>query len=163
MFTQILVPLDGSAYGERALLYAQDLAAIAGARVSLVAVVVSVDSPIVPVPEQPEEHRGRAWLAYLEEKAQALRDAGVSEVAPYVRFGEPARQITELAREQDADLIVMSTEGLGADGRYALGSVALKVLMTAPCPVFMVRINRPQPPRTPAEERWQAEGGANVG
>jgi nucleotide-binding universal stress UspA family protein len=163
MFTQILVPLDGSAYGERALQYARDLATIAGAHVSLLSVVVAVDSPVVPAPEQPEEHRGRAWLAYLDEKAEALREAGVAEVATYVRFGEPARLITELAREQTADLIVMSTEGLGADGRYALGSVALKVLMTASCPVFMVRINRPEPPKTPAEERWQAEGGANVG
>jgi hypothetical protein len=57
----------------------------------------------------------------------------------------------------------MSTQGLGADDRYGLGSVALQVLMTAHCPVFMTRINRPEPPRTLAEERWQGEGGANVG
>lgn len=163
MFTQILVPLDGSEYGERALQYAEDLAAIAGARVSLLAVVASVDSPVAPASSESTEHRGRLWLTYLEEKAQTLRETGLPEVATHVRFGEPARMIADLAREEHADLIVMSTEGLGADGRYALGSVALKVLMTAPCPVFMVRINRPELPRTVAEERWQSEGGANVG
>jgi hypothetical protein len=35
--------------------------------------------------------------------------------------------------------------------------------MTAPCPVFMVRINRPEPPRNADEERWQEEGGGHVG
>lgn len=163
MFTQILVPLDGSEYAERALVYARDLATNAGARVSLVSVLTAVKSPVGPAPDEPEEHRGRPWLTYLEERAEAVRGEGVAEVSTQVRFGEPARMITELARELHADLIVMSTEGLGADGRYALGSVALKVLMTAPCPVLMVRINRPESPRTPAEERWQTEGGANVG
>jgi nucleotide-binding universal stress UspA family protein len=36
----------------------------------------------------------------------------------------------------------MSTHGLVATGHYAVGSVALKVLMTAECPVFMGRILR---------------------
>jgi nucleotide-binding universal stress UspA family protein len=163
MFNQILVPLDGSEYGERALAYAREVAQIAGARVSLLSVIVTATSPVMPEVLEPEGERGRRWLAYLDEQAQGLRDEGVESVTTYVRFGEPARMITDLAREEQADLIVMSTEGLGADGRYALGSIALKVLMTAPCPVFMVRINRPVPPTGVAEERWQAEGGRNVG
>jgi nucleotide-binding universal stress UspA family protein len=107
--------------------------------------------------------RNARALAYLEEKAQALREAGVAQVAAHVRTGQPAAVITEVARELHADLIIMSTQGLGADGRYTVGSVALKVLMTAPCPIFMVRINKPEPPKNPEEERWQWEGGANVG
>ena len=163
MFTQILTTLDGSGYAERALTYTRDLAKIADARVSLLAVVPTVHSAGAPVATEPEAQRARAALEYLEEKAEALRGDGMSDVTTLVRFGDPARLITEAARELDADLIVMSTQGVGADGRYALGSVALKVLMTAPCPIFMVRINKPEPPRSIAEERWQGEGGANVG
>lgn len=164
MFNHILVTLDGSEYGERALPYTRDLAKAVGGRVSLLSVVLTAtDWPVAPGSEEPDENRGRLWLNYLDKQAEALRQAGVSEVTTSVRFGEPARLIAEVAREQQADLIVMSTQGQGADEHYVLGSVALKVLMTAPCPVFMVRINKPEPPRTVAEERWQAEGGANVG
>ena len=130
---------------------------------NLLAVVPTVSSASAPAATELNENRGKAALAYLEENAKALRGAGVSDVTTLVRVGDPARLITEVARELGADLIVMSTQGLGADGRYALGSVALKVLMTAPCPVFLVRINKPEPPRSAAEERWQGEGGANVG
>lgn len=158
MFRQILTTLDGSEYAERALNYTRDLARIADAHVKLL-MVVSATGPSNPT----NDSRGRAALAYLEPEAIILREAGISEVETQVMFGEPAQLITEAAREQQADLIVMSTQGLGADGRYAVGSVALQVLMTAPCPVFLVRINKPEPPRTAAEERWQAEGGRNVG
>lgn len=158
MFRQILTTLDGSEYAERALNYTRDLARIADAHVKLLMVVSATDPS-----NATNDSRGRAALAYLEREAIILREAGISEVETQVMFGEPAQLITEAAREQQADLIVMSTQGLGADGRYAVGSVALQVLMTAPCPVFLVRINKPEPPRTAAEERWQAEGGRNVG
>jgi nucleotide-binding universal stress UspA family protein len=160
MFTQILTALDGSEFGERALAYTRDLAKTIGARVSLLSVVLAPDSA---TPSESQGDQGKRWLAYLDEQAAALREAGVADVETLVRFGEPALMITEAARELRADLVVMSTQGLGADGRYALGSVALTVLMTAPCPLLMVRINKPEPPRSPAEERWQGEGGANVG
>ncbi len=48
--------------------------------------------------------------------------------------------IVQYAREHDIDLVVMSTHGIGAKGGYAMGSVALKVLQTAPCPVLLRRI-----------------------
>jgi nucleotide-binding universal stress UspA family protein len=35
---------------------------------------------------------------------------------------------------------VMSTHGIGATGRHALGSVAMRVLQESDCPVLMVRI-----------------------
>ena len=163
MFTQILTTLDGSEYGERALGYARDLALPAGARIALLTVVPTGTSPLETADAEATRTRSARALAYLEERAQVLREAGVVEVAAEVRTGQPAAVITEVARELHADLIVMSTQGLGADGRYTVGSVALKVLMTAHCPIFMVRINKPEPPKDVEEERWQGEGGANVG
>jgi nucleotide-binding universal stress UspA family protein len=143
VFTHILVPLDESPYSERALSYATDLAKQGGGEVSLLVVVHEPPHPAGvsesdPVSRRQEERPARAER-YLEQKAEQLRSAGVS-VDTELRFGDAANSIIDAATEKGADLIAMSTHGLGASGRYALGSVALKVLMAAPCPVFMVRI-----------------------
>ena len=47
--------------------------------------------------------------------------------------------IVEAARQQDADLIVMGTHGRIGAARLFLGSVASRVISTAPCPVMTVR------------------------
>lgn len=161
MFDRILVPLDGSEFAERALTYATSLARISSGAVTLLSVVHTTDGQVAS-PARPDESRGAIERAYLAEQAHALRRAGVPRVTTDLRFGDPARMIVEAAREARVQLIIMSTQGLGAKGRYALGSIASQVLSTAPCPVFMVRINKPEPPRSEAEERWQQEGGANV-
>jgi nucleotide-binding universal stress UspA family protein len=143
MFRHILVPLDGSEFGERALSQAEELARATGARITLFAVLLRPEGPDHTehprVAKLDEQSRDRL-LGELDDTAKAARQAGVESVETAVEFGEPAHRISEYAGANDVDLIVMSTHGLGATGRYALGSVALKVLMTAPCPVFMVRI-----------------------
>jgi nucleotide-binding universal stress UspA family protein len=140
VFKQILVPLDGSEYSERALRYASDLAKSTGAALRLVSVVLRPEVAGEPHVERLDEQSRERAMRYLEAHATQARANGVADVTPEVRLGEPARAITEVAAERGADLVVMSTHGLGASGRYALGSIAFKVLMTAPCPVFMVRI-----------------------
>jgi nucleotide-binding universal stress UspA family protein len=163
MFSHILVTLDGSAYSERALAYVLDLAEPAQARVTLLAVVTSGDGLREADAGDREAARVRTHRTYLEGHAAALRNLGIADVTIEVRTGLAATTITQTALELGAGLIMMSTQGLGAEQEQALGSVALKVLSSASCPVFMVRIERPQPPQTPAEETWQSEGGGNVG
>jgi len=163
LFKHILTTLDGSKYAERALRYARDFAKTHQSKIHLVAVITPVDAPGGGRDAAFEESRRELWTEYLEARAAELREVGAADVTIETREGEPAAEITDLARDVSADLIVMSTHGLGASGRHALGSVALKVLMTAPCPVLMVRILEVEPPRSRAEERWQDEGGANVG
>jgi len=149
LFTHILVPLDESPYAERALRYAEDMTKQGGGQLSLLVVVHEPPHPsgasqADPVSRRQEERPARAER-YLQQQAEALRARGVS-VNTEVRFGDAADSIIDAATEHGADLIAMSTHGLGNSGRYALGSVALKVLMAAPCPVFMVRI----------QEAWRA-------
>jgi nucleotide-binding universal stress UspA family protein len=56
-----------------------------------------------------------------------------------VRPGTPATEIVRYAEDEDIDLIVMGTHGRGFMGHMMMGSVAEKVVRTAPCPVLTVR------------------------
>jgi nucleotide-binding universal stress UspA family protein len=50
--------------------------------------------------------------------------------------GDPAEVITNYAREQKTDLIMMPTHGYGPFRRFLIGSVAAKVLHDVECPVW---------------------------
>jgi nucleotide-binding universal stress UspA family protein len=53
--------------------------------------------------------------------------------------GTPADGIVRTARSKRADVIVMGTHGRSGLARLFLGSVAERVVGTAPCPVLTVR------------------------
>ena len=53
---------------------------------------------------------------------------------------EPAEEIVQYAEHEQIDLIVMGTHGRRAMAHLLVGSVAEKVVRTAPCPVLTVRI-----------------------
>lgn len=144
MFQSILIPLDGSDYSERSLATGLELARLSGAKVTLLTVVLSYKDAHIPRVERLEEQaRGRAE-AYLNPFLENARHAGF-EVDAQVGHGDPAQEIIRSARATNTDLIVMSTHGIGATGRHALGSVAMKVLQDSDCPVLMVRVLEASP------------------
>jgi nucleotide-binding universal stress UspA family protein len=57
----------------------------------------------------------------------------------HVIGGRPYQEIIALAREIDADLIVLSTRGQSGLKRLLLGSTAERVIRFAPCPILVVR------------------------
>ncbi len=147
MISSILVPLDGSEYSERALVVATELAKLSGARIHLLSVVLRLKQAHVAVLESLDERVGKAVDDYLAPHVERIKQARIDGVA-HVLYGEPSEEIVNQAKESAADLIVMSTHGIGATGLHALGSIAMKVLQTAPCPVLMVRIPLVVPPAT---------------
>ena len=56
-----------------------------------------------------------------------------------IRVGPPALEIVTDATERGSDLIVMGTHGHGPIKHLILGSVAERVVRSAPCPVLTVR------------------------
>ena len=140
MFKSLLVPLDGSVYSERALAMGLELARLSGARVTAVTVVLCYRDAHVPeVPKLDAQARQRAET-YLQPFVDQARASGF-DFSAVVAHGNPAEEILRVARETRADLIVMSTHGIGAEGRHALGSVALRVLQSATCPVLFQGIH----------------------
>ena len=61
------------------------------------------------------------------------------EIARQVVVGVPSQTITETAAAEHVDLIVMATHGRTGFSHLVMGSVAERVVRTAPCPVLTLR------------------------
>lgn len=74
----------------------------------------------------------------VREYAERAPMAVVEEVQYSHQFGEPGKTICEIAKDWDADAIVIGRRGLGALGELFVGSVSNYVMHHAPCSVFVV-------------------------
>jgi nucleotide-binding universal stress UspA family protein len=75
----------------------------------------------------------------LRQAKDAAVAAGASLVETHLRQGLPVAEICDFARDAACDLIVMGTHGRRGLEHFLLGSVAERVLRTAPCPVLTVK------------------------
>lgn len=75
------------------------------------------------------------------------RSAGLPQVRARVREGVVAIEVGQLAREVDADLIVVGARGTTRFERVLLGSTARPILREAPCDVLLARDTTGIPPR----------------
>jgi nucleotide-binding universal stress UspA family protein len=87
--------------------------------------------------------RRRTLDEYLQYELQGLR-----QIQKIVEIGEPAMVISEYARKEHVDLIMMPTHGHGPFRRLLLGSVTAKVLHDAECPVW-TDVHEEKPVRQP--------------
>ncbi len=92
--------------------------------------------------ESGHEITARDLHAHIVQRAQKDLDQallpefdGIAVTRVLLR-GDPAHEIVETARKQNADLIAMSTHGDGVFYRLLLGSVSAKVLHETQCPVW---------------------------
>jgi len=160
VFRKILVPVDFSTSSEEAWDEAQRLASDLSAALLLLHVLVWQDRfhALEPMeraagersrhaagelniggpraaPETPET--ALQWTNdALAKWAAGPRDHGTS-VQTLVRAGTPLREIVAAAREEKADLIVMGTHGRSGLEHLLVGSVADRVVRTAPCSVLL--------------------------
>ena len=72
-------------------------------------------------------------------KMKSLVHDPKANVAYVVRVGRAWQEVTELAKETNADLLVIATHGYTGLTHVLLGSVAEKIVRHAPCPVLTVR------------------------
>jgi nucleotide-binding universal stress UspA family protein len=82
----------------------------------------------------------QAFESELNDIAARLAAVGVEhEVRQLVRGNEPAQDLVEVAREVDADCIVIGLRRRSPVGKLLLGSIAQQVLLDADCPVLAVK------------------------
>jgi nucleotide-binding universal stress UspA family protein len=137
MFRNILVAVDGSSHGERALSEAVDLATAGNGRLELISVAVPPTiwpSPYVVV--VPESDLTDAAQKIVDDAAAKVPDN--IPVSRVVRVGRPADEIVAVADQEHHDLIVMGARGRGAATSLLLGSVSHAVLNQSPAAVLIV-------------------------
>lgn len=138
---RILVPHDFSDTANRALEYALDLAETFGAKVT---VMHAYEIPVYGFPEGPvltAEMAGQIEAAArtaIEAIAKRSKRPGI-EADFALRQGPAWSEIQAAAKEIKADMVVIGSHGRRGLSRALLGSVAEKVVRTAPCPVLTVR------------------------
>jgi universal stress protein A len=140
---RILAPTDFSELSKQGLKSALELAEAFGAKLLLLYVV---EPPPYPVEGIVPSHLGATMLDDLERQAtndlaQMLSETQASnmDVARRVVVGIPYRKIVDVAEEEKIDLIVMTTHGRTGLSHLVMGSVAEKIVRTAPCPVLTIR------------------------
>ena len=144
MYKRLLVPLDGSPLAEAALSHAEGLAHQFGSEIVLLRVVVSpyaIVAPDLVLAGTDSNHQQFADQAEQYLKGVAGKLAARNVKARIIACEGPvAEAILDRAKENQIDLIVMSTHGRGGVSRWVYGSVADRVLQTAPCPVLLIRL-----------------------
>ncbi len=140
----ILVPLDGSEFGERAIPIAVELAQRNGARLELTLVHQPLQgfATAMEMPQVAAEYEAEARFrerAYLDQTAQRLGSQHNIPVTSILLEGSVAEAIESHVQSSAVDLVVMSTHGRGAMGRFWLGSVADRLFRRLHIPVLVVR------------------------
>lgn len=144
----MLVALDGSKSADRALDFALDLAKRYSAEVIIITVF---DAPSVSLLAPGIVFAPSSTARYLEDLrnfhervlSEALKKAtkfntGL-KVSKKLLQGRAADKIVETAREENSDIIVIGSRGLGGIKGLLLGSISNRVADHAPCPVLLVK------------------------
>lgn len=154
---RIILPLDRSPVSREAVPVAKALALHLGCSIHLVHVIDNFSSymadPGVPVPQPLLDQ----WYAEAHHELEAaetdLRTDGIIATSA-VYQGSTVTNICEIATP--GDLIVMTSHGRSGISRWLIGSVAEKLVRTAPVPVCLV----PAHHRVPVESREVVLAGA---
>jgi nucleotide-binding universal stress UspA family protein len=140
---QILVATDFSEPSGVAVSYGRDLARSYGATLHVMHVIedlltyygAEVGFALADV----ERNIEAAVQRDLDAAISTAEGDPLRVVAAVERGSNVAHTITEYARVHAVDLIIVGTHGRGAVSRFLMGSVAERVVRSAPCPVLTVR------------------------
>ena len=141
----VLVATDFGPASETALRYGRALAENFGARLHVLHVTHSIylnaatAYGFAAVPFEAQEEIERAARTQTEALLTDKDRNTLRAIATIVTDPSPAFAVVEYARNNDIDLMVLGTHGRGPLSHVLMGSVAERVVRTAPCPVLTVR------------------------
>jgi nucleotide-binding universal stress UspA family protein len=141
VFTNILIALDGSEAGQRALSRAIDEAKVWNAQLQAIYVVETGLFSSLPLDNTVEimyrvlEKEGKA---VLERAKKSAAEKGVT-VITHMKQGHAGSEIVALAEEVKSDLIMVGSHGKGNADRLLIGSVSTFVVTHSKVTTMVVR------------------------
>lgn len=143
MFKKILIPTDGSAFGQEALEQGLTFAQMSGGEITLLFAVENPYEPFQNYSTQPSEYFDKLMVEYKEQAQQALshisKEAESRGVHTRAVIIEGQAIPTILAAAKEHDLVVMATHNRKGLDRMVMGSVTESVLHSCPTPMLVVR------------------------
>lgn len=138
MFSRILVATDGSESAKKAFEKSIYLAQKCNSKIEVVHVVTcELGGDSATIYDLLDEAKVTARKMLEEYKIEAAKNDIPIEIM--ITQGDAAKIIIELSKKNKYDLIIMGTRGRTAFQELLLGSVSLKVMHHAICPVMVVR------------------------
>jgi nucleotide-binding universal stress UspA family protein len=134
-FNKILVPVSGSKADEGAIELACDLVKQKGKKTIIAVHVIPVDRSLPLDAEiEAEMNRSEVILSRAEEQ---IKKRGCAVETEILQAREVGSAIIDVAREHQADLVIISLTYKRQFGEFCLGDVAPYVLKNAPCRVIL--------------------------
>ena len=140
----LVVPLDGSEFGETVLSHAATLAQRMSLRVTLLRVLPEDEPLFGDIRDLDEILSGTDTKAtgesrgYVKGVAAQMRDSGI-EVNEALLRGKVSTEIVNYAHGHERSMIALATHGRSGVSRLLLGSIAEAVIRGAGCPVLVIR------------------------
>ena len=159
MLRLIVVPLDGSSFGEQALPLAVRLAERHHAELELVHVFESIAPymvqgapPLDPALDAELRSDRQKYLDFVAERLRRTTSVKVDAVALSAELGadDVVSTLVDHLTERRADLAVMATHGRGGLSRFWVGSVATGVVRRSDKPALLVRATERPSTETPS-------------
>ncbi|MBY9082177.1 universal stress protein [Paenibacillus sp. HN-1] len=143
LFSKILLAYDGSKAANKALDRAIELAKVTPG--SSLHVVHAFEFPrffigeaLAPLPASVNKDYYDLAVKTTEEVKQRLTDEGLNAKVELLQ-GSPAETILKYAKDNEIDIIVIGSRGLGGIREFVLGSVSHNVVQSARIPVLVVK------------------------
>jgi len=135
----MLVAVDGSESSKKAFDKSVFLAQKCNSKLYVVHVVLDWEygGDSAATFELIDELRAKGSELLEQCKKQALQSS--VQVETVLEQGDYAHEIIEVAKRKDCELIIMGSRGMSPIKELLLGSVTLKVMHHASCPVMVVR------------------------
>ena len=145
MINKILLGLDGSDPSKHALDYAVEIAKKWGSELLVLSVVPPVFVPVIEPGllseniDKLKEETEKFYQKVLIQAEEKLDDYPEIQYKTILEHGRPCKVINNVASEENVDLIVIGSRGLGGITGYLLGSTSHRVAGHCKMPVLIVK------------------------
>ncbi len=146
MYKKLLVPLDGSELAECTLQHLRAL--VTGCNIPEVILLRAIE-PLHPqvvsalvgaggdLLKEIEDNQKKEAQQYIQKTAAKLRKDGINAI-PVSVSGNASEEILNYVKNNNIDLIIMSTHGHSGISRWLMGSITHNVLYHSPVPVLTI-------------------------